>query len=1055
VALVGSISCLLAALCRGQEVARHPADPLTIGVPSREFVPQNPAPSRPLSLPAAGYLLRRWGVINGLPADESIAVTQTSDGYVWVSFMTGLAKFDGDRFIVFRPGRDGLPPGIVQRFHQDGEGRLLAVREDENPLVMYDGHRFHTLGANAMVDSNTELTATTFDGTLWKLNKTDGQVSRLSNNRFVPDRKFDPSLGTIQFFGVEGDQPWMIADLRLYRLSAEGAVPCLIADGARARVQSDFFRDPNGALLIVADQAIHRLKGPEVLREMEMPNTGPMQKVLVCMDRFGNLWSHGRGHAPELLAYFMDGTVARSSVGRSGKVTQVIADDEGNVWAACRDGLIQSVPVPFQTPDEFVNLPNKHLVSMTSDQAGRLWIVNDWHLSIYSPDSRSLINLPNLFIGEGSMGDSALSRDGSMWIAEWAGSVARVSADEYAVLQHLDLPQSIPQQPATQVYEDGDGTLWVIAGGRIWRAIDGEITQAGLPDALQRRESLVCAEDPAGRFHVAAIGAIFRREQSGWIEESLPMDAFSPMGLAFAPDGTGWWLGISSSMVGERTGLAFRRNNTWTFLETNYTSLDCRAFGLAIGADDALWVSTSERGLFRFSRSNLVHRADDLRVPLQAESFNQGDGMPSSSCNEFASRGLHVKDGRVWVSTVAGPTSLDPERLKRIRALRAPPRTRIQEVLVDDQIQSPQPDPDTSSQGAPLLVLPARAHRVEIRYTGIHLTTPSKVRFRYRLSGYEDEWVEAGSRRTAFYQNLPPADYRFEVMSSLGPGLWRGEMATLRIRALPVWWQTTGFRLTLGALAGGVIAFTRSVKARRLRRERLRREEFARRLIESQEAERKRIAAELHDSMGQNLLIAKNQLYLLQETRRDSVTESRLKQVADSVASALDEARSISHQLRPFQLERLGLTRAIASMLKQTSESTRLPIHSRVQSVDGLLPAESEVMIYRILQEALSNIVKHADASEAHVTVETTGRHIRVVVQDDGRGFDIEKLAADGNASRGLGMAGFHERANLLRGQFRCQTSPGAGATLIFDIPIPIPNSEPGPHETKGARGPR
>jgi two-component system sensor histidine kinase UhpB len=128
-------------------------------------------------------------------------------------------------------------------------------------------------------------------------------------------------------------------------------------------------------------------------------------------------------------------------------------------------------------------------------------------------------------------------------------------------------------------------------------------------------------------------------------------------------------------------------------------------------------------------------------------------------------------------------------------------------------------------------------------------------------------------------------------------------------------------------------------------------------------------------------------------------------------------------------------------MLKQTSDSTRIPIHSRIQSVDGFLPAESEVMIYRILQEALSNIVKHADASEAHVTVEARGRHIRIVVQDDGRGFDLDKTSPGESTFRGLGLAGFRERSNLLRGQFRCQSAPGSGTTLAFDIPIPTSES--------------
>jgi signal transduction histidine kinase/ligand-binding sensor domain-containing protein len=1007
----------------------------------------------PRTLEAAGYLVRRWGIVNGLPADEAISVIHTSEGYLWASFMTGLARFDGYRFNIYRSGTGGLAPGIVQRLHQDSRGRLLAVREGNRPLIVFDAGHFSTLTNTAMVDSANELTTVSGDGTLWKLNPNQGTIWRLLEDEFVLEMQFDPAgVGEIRAFAVEDGHPWINAGSRLFRLTPEGAIPYQGSAQTEAvlRVQSGFFRRHDGALLVLADQAIHRIQGTNCHRQTELPHTRNLTGTRVCLDRFGTLWSDAQTSDPELVAYFPDGEVARSPAGRSGKVMQIIADSEGNVWAACRDGLFQSVPVPFQTPQAVDSLSPRQLVALTSHPDGRIWMIGDWQISLYSPSSGTLKNFPNVFTEQrGTMVDAAVSRDGTVWIAEWSSHVARVSQDAEQIMEILTIPRTA-RHPVSRVFEATDGSLWLATLRGLWLKRGDALTQDELPQLLRSRAVFGCAEDPEGRLYVATKGIVFRREHRQWREELLPdpMKELSPMALEFGPDGTGWWLGQSSPLTGEQAGMAIRTRGQWIFLDSEVTGLDCRAFGLAPGKDDALWVSSPERGLFRFSQRNLLSYAAGETDHIESERFTEADGMPSASCNEYVSRGLHVAgDGRVWVPTTAGPTSLDPARLRLIQSVRTPPRTRIEEILVDDRPRMPWHDAGgASSDTLPRLTLPPRARRIEIHYTGVHLTAPAKVRFRYRLHGYDSDWVEAGNRRTAYYQNLPPGNYRFEVMSALGYKAWHGTTASLGVRALPVWWQTLWFRTALGLLALAILWFTRLVKLRQLTRERIRREEFARRLIESQEAERKRIAGELHDSMGQSLLIAKNQLYLLQ-VNADSETQSRLRQVADNVGSALDEARNISHQLRPFQLERLGLSKAINSMLKQASDSTGIPIHSRIISVDSLLPPESEVMVYRMLQEALSNIVKHADASEVQIVIEPYRRQIRMVVRDDGRGFDPAQLLNSENPPSGLGLTSFQERTNLLRGQFHCQTAPGNGTTLTFEIPIP----ESRTHEAEAA----
>jgi len=167
----------------------------------------------------------------------------------------------------------------------------------------------------------------------------------------------------------------------------------------------------------------------------------------------------------------------------------------------------------------------------------------------------------------------------------------------------------------------------------------------------------------------------------------------------------------------------------------------------------------------------------------------------------------------------------------------------------------------------------------------------------------------------------------------------------------------------------------------------------------------------------------------------EAVSE-KLAEVGGSVDDALDEARAISHRLRPFQLERLGLTMAMRAIVRETSESTNLPIDVRIEKVDGLLTSEAEAMLYRILQEALSNVLKHADASRVEVVLERAGDRIRLRIEDDGRGFDLKSVTDPARRTHGLGLAGFKERTQLLHGTFHCRTAPGHGTLLTFDIPV-------------------
>jgi signal transduction histidine kinase len=205
---------------------------------------------------------------------------------------------------------------------------------------------------------------------------------------------------------------------------------------------------------------------------------------------------------------------------------------------------------------------------------------------------------------------------------------------------------------------------------------------------------------------------------------------------------------------------------------------------------------------------------------------------------------------------------------------------------------------------------------------------------------------------------------------------------------------------------------------------------FSRQLIESQEAERKRIAAELHDGLGQNLVVIKNRAMLGINKGDDKERVAReLNNISESAAQALEEVREITNNLRPQLLDRLGLTKAINAMLKKVSGVINL--ESEIDSIDGIFNETQEISIYRIVQESLNNIIKHSDASDAIVRIKRDANKVLITIEDNGKGFDVANTKSNNS---GLGLVGLKERAQLLNGEFVIDSKIGKGTKIRVAI---------------------
>jgi signal transduction histidine kinase len=341
--------------------------------------------------------------------------------------------------------------------------------------------------------------------------------------------------------------------------------------------------------------------------------------------------------------------------------------------------------------------------------------------------------------------------------------------------------------------------------------------------------------------------------------------------------------------------------------------------------------------------------------------------------------------------------------------------------------------------GAPVRVLPGQEF-LEIQYTGLSLVNSDRIRFRYRLGGLEHDWVDAGTRRTAYYSHVPPGQYTFTVAAAGSDGVWTDEVASLAIQVVAPFWRTWWF-MSLAAVTGvGAAAFAYRRRIAGLERARAAQESFARRLIDSQEHERRRIAAELHDSLGQQLLVIQNRA-VLGAMGSDNGSKGQFDEIATSVRESIDEVRQIAYNLRPYHLDKLGLGVSIEAVADRIAAASDIECTVTIAANASLraVPRDQAINVFRVVQESLNNIVKHSGATRATIDIMDDGPDLVITIEDNGKGFDAKAardVTRDVAIGSGFGLAGIAERVGMLGGQHSIESVPGEGTTITITLPV-------------------
>ncbi|HEX5430844.1 MAG TPA: triple tyrosine motif-containing protein, partial [Bryobacteraceae bacterium] len=436
---------------------------------------------------------------------------------------------------------------------------------------------------------------------------------------------------------------------------------------------------------------------------------------------------------------------------------------------------------------------------------------------------------------------------------------------------------------------------------------------------------------------------------------------------------------------------------------------DSEIFGIVHDNGDLLWMACS-KGIFSVSRSDLLRFAAGKIKQLSSTPYSPTDALRVIECKPGVQPGVwKMRDGKLWFSTIRGLIVLDPAHLHRDVP---PPPVVIEDPIVNGQVQS-----------AALIgnLAPGRKN-LEFNYTGLSFLSPTRITFRYILEGYDRDWTNAGTRREAFYTNLPPGTFRFRVTACNVDGSCNDTGSAIAFTLAPHYYQQIWFFPCVLGLIALLAWLAYQLRIRHLR------ERYDLIL-----AERSRIARELHDTLIQGFSGITMAMQALAGRLRSSEERGRLEDIIHDAATCLRETRRSVAGLRGARQPETGLAAVIAEAARQITETKDVRLKLKLDKGPSGLPAEFEYNLLRIASEAVTNSVKHSGARTIEVNLKCGEDEIRLSVADDGSGFEH---AENGHIRPGhYGLIGMKERAAQIGAEFEFHSAPGRGTTISVAAP--------------------
>ncbi len=1017
---------------------------------------------------AGEYLTDVWTADDGLPDSSVTDIAQTPDGYLWVGTYNGLARFDGMRFVTFDPANTpALAHARVRKLSVDHQGTLWVNTLDGSMTSLRHGVFAREWTGAEGLDPDVTLVSSSSNQVTFLLHRGSLRRKRPSDppgtgwEDLIPTNR---SVGTLCVGDGQGTVWYRALDKHLWRVTGKDFEPVPPTSGLAGSRVNCMATDAKGRLWVGTDKEIAMWDG--TLFQARTPTNAELSPdvAFLSLAEDGRFWAGVNGHVRQAMdrrwileaeslknvfttnlsrmgaredhhggAWLYDYGRGLSHISSGGQVRQFgpqdgfpgervncfFEDHERNEWAGLdAGGLVRIRERRFQTFDTSGQVTTKPARSVCQETNGTLWIgtLGDG-LACWQAGALTNLTVPG---GTGKGFAFCVCPDalGRLWVS---------AGDEDLLVRERDAFTRVSPvvHGVKAILADKAGRIWIGSKRGLYVADSGSSTDFNLYKGFGRHDVRALSEDRFGGLWAGTEDGTLFHITGDTIAAFHPLDSKASQAIwsLLADDDGTIWAGTF------RGGLLRFRDGKFTRFSINEGLPDNIICQILPDGAGNLWLG-SHQGIFRVAKSALNDFARGQVKSVSGTVFGRSDGLPSLECSGgYQPAAWRGQDGRLWFTTLKGAVSVKPDE---IRPNLLPPPVVIEEILIDGKgldatAQAQQrtlPTAAGSDRDSEFLVVPPGKHQFEFRYTGLSLVSSDRVQFRYRLEGADAHWIDAGTRRSAQYNLLPAGLYRFRVVACNSDRTWNEAGSTLTLKIQPYFYETLWFRVLAGLVAVGLVAGAVWYSAtRRLHRKM---EHLARQ--QAVERERARIAKDIHDDLGANLTL----IAVLGDLAKQEKTVERIEKMASTARQAVKSLDEIVWAVNPRNdtlAHLIDYTGQFAADYLRAA-GVRCLLDVPEQAPPREVPTNVRHNVFLVVKEALQNIVKHAQATEVWLRINATSRGLRVVIEDNGSGFE---QAPDNPLADGL--RNMQQRMNELGGQCRIQSRVGAGTEIIAELP--------------------
>lgn len=990
-----------------------------------------------------------YSLDEGLSQSHVRNILYDRNGFLWVGTQDGLNRFDGYQFTHFRrevENSNSLPGNYISSLAEDKNGNILIGTINGAALYNPFTNRITRIPNKTFQIGSVSSFIQSKEGSFWIGSYYSG-VYKITDNKIEHFTKgthptsisdnyttalCQDSLGNIWIgtfgFGLTkyNTSKKLFEKIDLLAKNSSNTINSLIAFSQNSLLVGT----TNGLIILntVTNQySLYKIDGIK-------------NNVLhVYLDGKNNIWLALEGEGVYLFNYkdklFTKVPIEEknNSNVQLNNIQSIHQDNNGNMWfGTSTNGLVKWK----KNKNYFHSISNKTLGGLLSnysirsvfkDNDGNIWVGTDFGLNKINSKTKQVkqyFHNPNnsSSINDNKVWSIASDLDGNVWFGTQRGLAKyQKQSDSFErYIYRINTNEDSPVFPIRSIYIDKDNLLWFGTFGAGLFSFDiknkkfqNHTFTNSNKDAKKDVVIFHIKEDDNKRLWLAAASglAVYNKKTKNYSRyfsdsnNELSQTQCVFYAIEIENDST-FWLGTLGDGLIKFNPI----KNKSTFLNDKDGMPNNIVYGLLRDSKRNLWLSTN----YGISKYNTLNN--------EFKNYDKNDGIPTNEFNTGAF--TYDSKGNLFFGGIEGLLYFNPDS---IGTSSIKPKLAVVNFKVFDKTLFP----GKVFFNNQTINLNYTQNFFSFEFSSLDLTSSPKNEYSYMLEGYDKKIIYSSQRRYAAYTNVEPGKYTLLLKASNADRLWNDEGIKIYLIIYPPFWATIWFYVLVSFLLIASTVLLIRHRILKIRKVKELQQNYTRQLIESQENERKRIASELHDSIGQNLVVIKNRAIIALNTPQTQVNQ--MEEILNITSQTIGDVRAIAYNLRPYQLGKIGLTKAIEAVINQGIQSSQIHFTFSVDNIDNSVTEENEIHLYRIIQECIANALKHSSAKSVSLSIKKESNKIILHYSDDGIGFDFESEIA---SPSGLGISNLLQRVKLLQGVINIESKKGIGSKILITFPL-------------------